>query len=88
MLTTHNLTKIAALNDAARKSFLGFRADVAITHKPVLITSQTSNAILLCQDDWDATMEMLYLLSKPNMQNSIISGMRENHRGLPTDLDW
>jgi len=62
--------------------------DVAITHKPVLITSQTSNAILLCQDDWDATMEMLYLLSKPNMQNSIISGMRENHRGLPTDLDW
>lgn len=62
--------------------------DVTITHKPVLITSQTSNAILLRQDDWDAIMETLYLLSKPNMQTSIISGMRENHRGLPTDLDW
>ena len=62
--------------------------DFAITHKPVLISSQTSNAILLCHDDWEATMETLYLSSKPNMQNSIISGMRENHIGLPTDLDW
>jgi PHD/YefM family antitoxin component YafN of YafNO toxin-antitoxin module len=42
----------------------------------------------LCQDDWGAIMETRYLLSKPNMQASIISGMRENHRGLPTDLDW
>ncbi|MBD2778293.1 type II toxin-antitoxin system prevent-host-death family antitoxin [Iningainema tapete] len=49
--------------------------ETAAVHKPVLITGQRANAVLISQEDWNAIQETLYLLSIPSMRESIHEGM-------------
>lgn len=40
--------------------------------EPIQITSRKGNAILISEEDWNAMQETLYLLSIPNLKESII----------------
>ncbi|MCY7376737.1 MAG: type II toxin-antitoxin system Phd/YefM family antitoxin [Pyrinomonadaceae bacterium] len=47
----------------------------AETHRPILITAERHNAVLLSEEDWNALQETLYLLSTPQMRESIVENM-------------
>ena len=48
---------------------------VAEQGKPVIIQGDRGNAILLAEKDWSAIQETLYLLSIPEMGESIKEGL-------------
>lgn len=43
--------------------------------KPCMITSNQGDAVLISKNDWESLQETLCLLSIPEMQESIITGM-------------
>ena len=59
----------------ARSNFYRLIDDVGTSHEPILITGKRNNAVLLSEDDWRAIEETIYLLSVPNMRESIIEGL-------------
>lgn len=46
-------------------------------HVPVQITAQRGNTVLVCEDDWRAIQETLFLVSIPGMRESIRAAMDE-----------
>jgi antitoxin YefM len=62
--------------------------DVALSHKPIVITGKRHNAILIAEDDWRAIEETLYLLNIPGMRDSIIEGMNTPLEECGEELDW
>lgn len=64
----------------ARKRFVRLLDKTAAAHKPVLISSRRSKAVLIAEEDWNAIQETLHLLSIPGMRESI-------RRGLKTPVD-
>ncbi len=50
--------------------------ETANAHKPILITGQRNNAVLIAEEDWNAINETLYLSSIPGMNESIIEGSK------------
>jgi PHD/YefM family antitoxin component YafN of YafNO toxin-antitoxin module len=46
-----------------------------ISHQPITIKGNEHNAVLLSEQDWQAIQETLYLLSIPNMRESISEGV-------------
>ena len=50
--------------------------EAAQTHRPILITGEHGNAVLLAEEDWNAINETLYLVSIPGMRESIREGMK------------
>lgn len=49
--------------------------EVADSHRPITITGEKSNAVLIDAEDWSSIQETLYLLSIPGMGESIKKGM-------------
>ncbi len=49
--------------------------ETAASHRPILITAERHNAILLSEEDWNALQETLRLLSIPTMRESIVKEM-------------
>jgi prevent-host-death family protein len=45
--------------------------------EPIQITGKRGNAVLISEEDWRAIKETLYLVSIPDMRESIIKGMNE-----------
>lgn len=45
-------------------------------HRPVLITGERNNAVLIVESDWNAIQETLYLISIPGMAESIALGSK------------
>ncbi|MFC3122531.1 type II toxin-antitoxin system Phd/YefM family antitoxin [Agaribacter flavus] len=62
--------------------------ETAESHEPVLITSKRNNAVLVSESDWNSIQETLYLLSIPEMRESIKEGMEADISGCSEDLDW
>ena len=58
------------------------------SHEPILITAKRVNAILLSEEDWRGIQETLYLLSIPNMRESIQSGLATPVTECIEDLNW
>jgi antitoxin YefM len=52
-------------------------AETAVSHAPVMIQGKQHQAVLVGLEDWQAITETLYLLSIPNMRESIHVGMNE-----------
>ncbi len=50
--------------------------ETANAHKPVLITGQRNNAVLIAEEDWNAINETLHLSLIPGMNESIIEGSK------------
>jgi antitoxin YefM len=58
------------------------------TSEPIIITGKRGNAVLVSEDDWRAIQETLFLLSIPNMRESIIAGMKEPVSKCSNKIVW
>jgi len=47
----------------------------AESHRPILITAEPHNAVLLSEEDWKALQETIHLLSISGMRESIIENL-------------
>ncbi|NJL00594.1 MAG: type II toxin-antitoxin system prevent-host-death family antitoxin [Spirulinaceae cyanobacterium RM2_2_10] len=62
--------------------------ELATADKPVLITGEDSNAVLISEAQWRAIQETLYLLSIPGMRESIQTGLATAIEDCETELGW
>lgn len=58
------------------------------TSEPIIITGKRGNAVLVSEDDWRAIQETLFLISIPNMRESIIAGMKEPVSKCSNKIVW
>jgi prevent-host-death family protein len=58
------------------------------TREPIIITGKRGNAVLVAEDDWRTIMETIYLLSIPNMRESIVAGMKEPVSKCSNKIVW
>ncbi len=72
----------------ARSKLYRLLDQVSETHIPAMITGKRTNAVLVSEDDWNSIQETLYLLSIPNMRESIKEGMKTPIDDCSTELDW
>ncbi len=49
--------------------------ETAHSHRPILIKGRTQNGVLISEQDWRSIEETLYLLSIPQMRESILAGL-------------
>lgn len=63
-MTISNATKAGAKLDSLID-------ETSETHQPIVITSKRGNAVLISEEDWDAIIETLHLMSVPGMNESI-----------------
>jgi antitoxin YefM len=61
---------------------------VSQSHQPIVISAQSSNAVLLSESDWLAIQETLYLLSIPGMRESIRAGLSTPIEECDRELEW
>jgi prevent-host-death family protein len=61
---------------------------VVETHKPVIISGERANAVLVSEKDWSAIQETLYLLAIPGMRESIKESMAEPLTKSKKILKW
>ncbi|MBM5820719.1 MAG: type II toxin-antitoxin system prevent-host-death family antitoxin, partial [Cyanobacteria bacterium K_DeepCast_150m_m2_101] len=62
--------------------------EVRESHQPVEIHGKRGSAVLLCEQDWRAIQETLYLASIPGMRESILEGMAAPINELSEDAGW
>jgi len=62
--------------------------ETGLSHKPVIIAGKKTNAVLISEEDWESVQETLYLLSIPNMRESIREGLRTPTDECAKELDW
>lgn len=55
-----------------RQNIYKILEQVRTNSEPIQITSKKGNAILISEEDWNAIQETLYLLSIPNLRESIL----------------
>ena len=60
----------------ARTKLYKLLDQTAESHEPIQITGNRSNAILISEEDWRSIQETLYLLSIPDMRESIRKGLK------------
>ena len=58
------------------------------SHNPIIIVGNKSNAVLISEEDWKSIQETLYLLSIPNMRESIREGLNTPIVECAKELDW
>jgi antitoxin YefM len=73
---------------AARTNLYRLIDEASSSHQPVVITGKRGNAVLISQEDWSAIQETLFLVSIPNMRESIRAGMNTPISELASQLDW
>ncbi|PSB20877.1 type II toxin-antitoxin system Phd/YefM family antitoxin [Phormidesmis priestleyi ULC007] len=61
---------------------------VSLSHQPIVIVGQSSNAVLLSEADWASVQETLYLLSIPGMRESIREGLATPTQEYNRELEW
>ncbi len=72
----------------ARANLYKLLDEVSETHVPAVITGKRANGVLVSEEDWKAIQETLYLLSIPEMRESIKNGMESSVEDCSTELDW
>ena len=77
LTATEARSKLYKLIDEAKES-----------HKPITITGKRSNAVLLSEEDWNSIQETLYLLSIPEMRESIRDGLKTPLSKCKKRLEW
>ena len=61
---------------------------VSLSHQPIVIAGQSSNAVLISETDWASVQETLYLLSVPGMRESIREGLATPSEECGRELEW
>ena len=74
--------------DEAKNKLQQLIDEVATSHKPVIITGESSNAVLIDAEDWSSIQETLYLLSIPGMGESIKEGMATPLAECDESIEW
>ncbi len=74
--------------EEAQENLQGLINQVAESHKPIIITSKDSNAVLLNEQDWASIQETLYLLSVPGMRETLKEGLNTPIGDCAKELDW
>lgn len=72
----------------AEKNLRQLISEVIESHKPVIITNDGSNAVLLSEEDWSSIQETLYLLAIPGMRKSIKEGLATPIEDCSEELNW
>lgn len=72
----------------ARSNLYRLIDETAASHQPIVITGKRNNAVLVSEEDWSAIQETLFLLSIPNMRQSIREGMDTPASECDEELDW
>ncbi|RLD21421.1 MAG: type II toxin-antitoxin system prevent-host-death family antitoxin [Bacteroidetes bacterium] len=72
----------------ARKNIYKLIKEVSDNNEPIQITGKNNNAVLVSEDDWRAIQETIYLLSIPNMRESIIKGVKSPLSEATDTLKW
>jgi len=72
----------------ARSKLYRLIDETAQSHQPVVISGKRAQAVLLSADDWKAIQETLYLLSIPDMRESIRKGLKTPVEKCAKDLKW
>ncbi len=72
----------------ARANLYRLIDETAVSHVPIRITGKRNNAVLLAEEDWSAIQETLFLLSVPNLRESIREGMETPVEKCNEELDW
>jgi len=72
----------------ARTNLYRLIDEAAETHQPLIITGKRNNAVLVSAEDWAALQETVFLLSMPDMRESIRKGMDTPLSELSKTLDW
>lgn len=80
------MTGISAIE--ARSNLYRLIDEIAESHQPVFIMGERSKAVLVSEEDWTAIQETLYLLSLPNMRESVREGMDTPVDECDKTLSW
>ena len=72
----------------ARTNLYRLIDEAAASHEPLVITGKRNNAVLVSQEDWAAMQETLFLLSIPNMRESLRDGMSTPASEFSSTLHW
>ena len=72
----------------AQESLQRLLEEIAASHEPVQITGDSSNGILIAEEDWRAIQETVYLLSIPGMRESVREGLETPLEECSTELTW
>ena len=72
----------------ARASLYKLVDQVASSHHPIQITGKRASAILISEEDWRSIEETLYLLSIPQMRDSIRRGLKTPVSKCSPKLNW
>jgi len=59
-----------------------------LTHQPIVLAGTHHQGVLISQQDWQAIQETLYLLSIPNMRESIKEGLPTPIEECEENLNW
>ena len=62
--------------------------EIATSHEPIQITGESSNGVLISEEDWRSIQETLYLLSIPGMRESIQEGLNTPIEECSKELEW
>lgn len=72
----------------ARANLYRLLDQTAETHQPITISGKRNSAVLVSSEDWESIQETLYLLTVPDMRESIKQGMAEPIENCSKELDW
>ena len=74
----------------ARKDIYNIINKTIIESEPIQITSKNGDVVMVSLEDWEAIQETLYLVSIPNMRESILEGSKESlgEFKTPEEIGW
>lgn len=72
----------------ARASLYRLIDETATSHQPIFITGKRNDAVLVSAEDWASVQETIYLLSVPNMRESVREGLATPLGDCARELDW
>ena len=72
----------------AEKNLRQLISEAIESHKPVIITNEGNNAVLLSEEDWSSIQETLYLLAIPDMRESLAEGLATPIEECTDNLIW
>jgi antitoxin YefM len=74
--------------DEAQAMLQKLLEETSISHEPIQITSESSNGVLISEEDWRSIQETLYLLSIPGIRESIREGINTPIEECSKELTW
>ena len=72
----------------AKSCFYRLIDETANYHQPIFITGKRHNAVLVSAEDWAAIQETLFLLSVPQLRESVHKGLQTPTNECLQELDW